>query len=634
MLIKSPRGEKTNVSNVQPDSEEKSTEDAFIPDWPSLPYFVLVQIMGYASASFGDDRDGVSWLLSTSRVCKAFAEPAITALYRCPALLSRPMAQQLLALLSKDPSTTMFNYRAKVEKLQINVGEIAAKTNKGQHLDFGAALVSKLPRLKVIDLTHDKDSSPYRCLDDNLRWHYPKVLFEALNGTQIQESGTGAEVELVERQPTRLTGWRWNRRMMGPELNLDSIRALHSTPSFASLKDVCFMNYQIPSLHATRGGDDPEADARDLAVVRSVADAISALPDLESLSMESSTVVNEHFLPLLPKTLKSLTLINCWEIKGEDFASYLLSHGHMLQHLTLDHNQSLNLAFLTVLGTACPNLQSLCMDLKTYNHHEFYNDREPNYSHLLTVDQVPHWPETLETLELKNMRKWEADGAEVLFRSLVDSAHMLPRLRHLHLKAMLNIPFRQRSEIRDKWETKLKRVFLRNVDDPLPFRSLRQLPTEEDTNSPRTPKRSQKSTTVESPSRRSGRIAAHISNPSSRASSMGRDLRKNTQGRPSYAEPETDEEDEDEDDGAASSPVDGVTPRTGPAGSTPASPADADAGFFHHGMCDKVEIVLDNQKPREHTFAMDDFLDAEQSDDPSDEDWNGDREVDADHYAW
>ncbi|KAM7209550.1 F-box protein At-B [Naviculisporaceae sp. PSN 640] len=605
--------------------EGAPVESQYIPDWASLDYFILVQIFEDAAASL-DDRDGVNWLLSTSRICKAFAEPAMTALYRCPALLTRPMAHQLLNLLAKDPSTTMFNYRAKVEKLRVDVGAIARKTYKGQLLDFGA-LVSYLPRLKVIDFHHPADDPPYRRFKENLKWNYPNNLFESLNNTR----GVDRE-SAIDRQPTSLVGWRWNSRMMGTETEqapLERIKTLHLTPCFARLKKLSFVNFQVPSLDRLELDDDPEVLAQDLEFLQNVAGAISVLPKLEHLSLESSTVVNGNFLPLLPVTLKSLELVNCWDINGEDFSSYLLTHGHNLEHLYLHHNQSLNLEFLTVLGTACPRLKTLHMDLKTFNHHEFYNDSDPSYDQLLGVHQIPHWPTALEDLQLRNMRKWEAAGAEVLFQSLVDSAPFLPNLRCLDLKAMLDIPFRQRSELRDKWEARLKKVFLRKLEDPLPLRSLRPPPAGHDDKTSPNPQKSKKGAAVESPTRRSGRIATQNSNPPSRASSMGRGLRKSSKGRPFYAEPDTDDDlsSADEDDEQSN---DEVAPVKRSTSSIPGSPFE---DFFRHGMCEKVEIQLDNQKPTENTLTMDDFLDDEVSDDPSDEDWDGDQDMD-EGYAW
>ncbi|KAK0626160.1 hypothetical protein B0T14DRAFT_471849 [Immersiella caudata] len=585
-----------------------------IPNWQVLPYFIWVQIFQHASSPL-DDGEQVDWLLATSRICRAFAEPALTALYQCPPLLTRPMAHNLVELLSRDPSTTSFNYRAKVEKLRFDVKDIAAKTYRGYHLDF-RKLITCLPRVQVIDFSHEKDLPPFRSLDDPLRWQYPDSLFEALNG--ISTAGEDGH------PPTKLIGWRWNRRMMGSDTSPARIKSLHLTPAFSNLKKLSFVNYQVPSLRMAGRTVSPETGALDQSYVQEFAGAICALPNLEYLSAESSTVVNDEFLALLPKSIRFLELVNCWEIGGEDFAAYLISHGSKLEHLSLRHNQSLSLAFLEVLGGACPRLQTLCVDLKNYNHHEFYNDSDPNYSEVLNVHQIPKWSESLERIELRNMKKWSAEAAEVLFQSLVNSAPNLPHLRHLDLKTMLDIPFRQRSALRDKWEAKLKHVFLREKKDPKPFFSLRKPLVGDDTKPAGTIKKSPRkkpkaATESENEARRSSRIATvHASNPSSRA--------RGTRARPTYAEVDTDEdEDEDEEDDENTSEENeksDVEERSDTTGSE----------VFRHGMCETVEIQLDNQKISEITWQMDDFID-EGSDNPSDEDWDGDREVDV-GYAW
>ena len=44
---------------------------------------------------------------------------------------------------------------------------------------------------------------------------------------------------------------------------------------------------------------------------------------------------------------------------------------------------------------------------------------------------------------------------------------------------------------------------------------------------------------------------------------------------------------------------------------------------FVQGLCDVVQVELDNQKPVEHKWSMADFLDSPSGED-SDSDWNGD----------
>ncbi|KAG7285088.1 hypothetical protein NEMBOFW57_009708 [Staphylotrichum longicolle] len=509
------------------------------------------------------------------------------------------MAHGLVSLLSKDPSTTLFNYRPKVEELWIDVEQIASKTYKGQPLDL-EALVGNVPRLKLVQFSHPKDAAPYRSLDGSLRWHYPADLFQALNGLQDDPAEGMKRVDHAQ-----LVGWQWNRRLMGPDLDLAGIKALHQTPAFIGLKRLSFVNYQVPSLHAKANADDAELAARDQTFIQGVADAITVLPALKHLSIESSTAVNDHLLPLLPKTLETLELINCWDVNADDFASYLLSSGYQLKNLILHHNQSLSLSFLTVLGTACPNLQLFSMDFKTYNHHEFLPRLDPSYDSLLTADHPR------------------------LAGELGDP----PAPEHEE----------ERSQLRNKWDRKLRQVFLRDKEEPQPLFSLRkragtqQKQVEAETAPSRRPQRRRLAAPrARRPpgARRGAATALPCSTPTRppRASSVGRDLRHGL-GRPSYAEPDTDEEDgedeeeEDGDGGACGDNSGESQPRS------PTIPAAAAVPFFRHGLCEKVEIQLDNQKSAETTLTMDDFLDSEH-DDLSDDDWVGEDEDFDTGYAW
>ncbi|EAQ83845.1 hypothetical protein CHGG_10249 [Chaetomium globosum CBS 148.51] len=472
----------------------------------------------------------------------------------------------------------------------IDVEQIASKTFRGQLLDL-KSLVNKLTSFEADSGSFTRKTTPLTRSLGMVAYvgHYPSRPFLRLS--------TDRKSQQRERQmtsPTRLIGWQWESAADGGRLV-----------------------------------------ARDGAFIQSMADAITALPNLKHLTIESSTAANDQLLRLLPKELETLGLINCWDVDGDDFTAYLLTNGHQLKRLILHHNQSLGLSFLPVLGAACPNLQVLSMDFKTFQHHEFYRDSDPSYDQLLTTDQVPEWPEALEALQLLNMKKWSADAAETLFQSLADSSSKLLKLRHLELKAMLSIPILERSRLRNKWERKLRYIFLRENQDPVPLFSLRnpaQPPDRQEVKrASKKPSKSTRALPAGYPSRRSDRLKR--SNSPSPSSSIGaaRSLR-NGLGRPSYAEPDTDE-DEDEEEGDEAEGGQGVDESV--SSSQPESPASSAGNEvpFRQGMCEKVEIQLDNQKSVETTLTMDDFLDSENND-LSDDDWVGQDDDEDTGYAW
>ncbi|KAH7636027.1 hypothetical protein B0T09DRAFT_31901 [Sordaria sp. MPI-SDFR-AT-0083] len=622
--------------DVDEDTAEK--EPKVIPPWQELPYEIWRLIFKYASAE--RDRDAVNLLLSACHLCKDLAEPALTALYYSPPLLTRKMAHGLVAFLSSDSSKWLYRYKWKVKKLRIDVAEIASKTYKGQHLDWDA-LFANVPQLKSIDFYHEKDNAPFRSLEASLRWKYPTALWKFLNGGDPPGS---------EHEPIQLEAWRWNGRLMNADMTLQSPAIIHQTPAFSNLKKICLQNFQVPSmpLHnwPTIPEDVRESEGFENFLIGEFAQAINALPELEWLSIESSTIANDHLLSLLPNTLKTLELVNCWEITADDFSEYLLTRAHNLEHLYLRHNQSLSMSFLTVLGTACPCLQTLSVDLKTYNHHEFYNDSDPSYDEVLSVEEVPDWPVSLRTLELQNMRKWSADAAENLFQSLIKAAPDLPDLRIININAKLNIPIRQRSEMRDRWEARLKGVFLRKWEDPKPPFTLRppkpptpkQIMPSFSTSKipPSATKRSrtdkwvaqsieadqQGSGSSQSQStRRSARIAALSSGPSSHG------------GTPSLSRGNSFQRGEREMSVTSSLCLS--------AEELSLSPREANVAgeiLYRHGWCEKVELQLDNQKLTEQTLTMEDFVDGSGGDDDDeDSEWDGmDRDDDygGGGYAW
>lgn len=342
-----------------------------------------------------------------------------------------------------------FKYRAKVENLQIEISQ-TAEYSLG--LGYGRldlyGLIYNCPRLTSLELYHQKDMSPYKNLDDTIKWTYPDAMFVALASN-------------VDGVPTKLQSWCWSSRLGGKRWPVERLEEVHLTPSFHDLHKIAFVNYQDQLPRLRKNEPDPEHEKK-------IAKSLSVLPDLKHLIFDSSTIVNTTLLPLLPNNLKHLELINCWEVLADDMASFLLTHGSHLETLTLNHNQSLSLSFLTVLGEACPRLRSLKMNLTYFNIHTTYHDSEPLYKELLRDNEIPTWPSSLQTLELTQLRKWDVDKAKVFFESLLGSAEYLPSLRSLTVKAIINTSWRERSSFRDTWVGAFDRVFKRKPTPPNP----------------------------------------------------------------------------------------------------------------------------------------------------------------------
>lgn len=630
-------------NTLDPNPKPAWPTSGVIPPWNTLEWTTLVQIFEYAAYP-ADTRTNVRWLLAAGLTCKAFLSPAMKALYRCPTpqIISMSMGAKFAALmrdLAADPATALArgdHRRTMVESLVIEASSLP--TSQTRNFDV-AELILSLPHLTDVELYHEFDLPPYRKLDLKAkRWIFPPAVLDAL-----RDAGLGDNT-------LRLKSWKWSQRMMQPDL-LQQLSTIHSWNTFSQLRKLSFVNFQVPSLPENLDPSDPEVFERDKNHINLIASSLEPVLSLRHLVMESSTIVDGQFLSLLPKTLEHLEIVNCWELTAEMLSEYLMTHGRPLRRLTLNHNLSLNLSFLPFLGQCCPALQELSMDLLTYNHHEYLNDSDPMYERLLTVTDVPDWPEALEIIDLEQLAKWDADTAEMFFQSLVDQAPKLSKLRHLAVKAMLDVPWRQRSQFRDKWVRKLKKVFLRKTKKPRDYHSLIQWPLDGDQLQEASARPFNTAARGESPTRRSGRIATHAPPSCPRSTEpkgnkrkrkrvhtrVARDLRKPKRAHFSYRDPDTDEEldvgdDSDENDQdelhreQASSPL----------SSCPVTPASSeDEVTFQHGLCDIVNIRFDNQKPREFQWGAEDFLDDDMPE-SDDAEWTSDRnqEDDSDTYAW
>lgn len=407
---------------------------------------------------------------------------------------------------------------------------------------------------------------------------------------------------------------------------IPDLREAHLRPSFQSLLKIGFVNFQVPSMSSVRSSKNrnPDADTEDQMYIEQMAGTLAVLPQLRHLVMESCTIVDGRFLSLLPTTIRHLELINCWDVTAVHLSSFLSSHGGQLEQLTLKHNQSLSISFLPNLSRDCPNLRALRMNFTYFKFHEFYNDCQPFYDYLLEEDEVPTWPRSLEVIELEHLRDWMLPAAKNFFQSLADNAPLLVNLRRLVIKATLNIPWRERCAFRDHWAMKLRDLFARKQQSSPPVDSLSVASPSREQEAPARRRRG-----IATPTRRSTRTAGMRSTETpSRRNGPARDLR--TQTRPSsYRDPDTD------DDASISESMSETMSVSEQ--SSPVSEDNVTSLPFIEGTCEVVEIRIDNQKPTETQYGMDDFLDGDGEDDEpnnyDNDEWVSDVS-DEEEYAW
>lgn len=596
---------------LSPESQPKY--EGIIPDWqsPAIPYAAWADIFVYAASEGTPDSLDTNWLIHAATTCRMFLEPALAAIYRSPPLRKPNKAKRLAALLSCPPAQTCINYRVKIESLYIEVQTVPQAILPD--------LIRGLPRLREVIFYTKWDQPPYRDLDKNIRWHYPREVFEALMSTSAEANAVDSEPS-----PTLLKSWEWSGSLMGEHAgqhlpDIEQIIRMHQTTPFAHLTRLSFTNFQVPSLHMPQSKLGAEEVAQqmlleDNRVVAAMGEAISQVKTLKHLIFESSTVMNDRLLPLLPKDLVHLELINCWEIKSEDLVPFLRTHGRQLRILSLRHNQSLDLVYLTDLAEACPNLQELRMNLSYYRHHDSIDDGDPMYEVALSPDQVPTWPRSLRVIDFEHIRGWSVETAKMFLQSLIDQAEALPDLRHLAIKTILDIPWQERATMRREYREKMEEVFLRPFTPPKKISSMRQADDIEEIPSPQKKRRA---TEPSSPSRRSGRLATQEPARASGARGSKSMRHGRGSGKPLYRDPDTDEDEFDDSDGdlEEQAPNDDQSQSQGEDVKRP----------FIQGLCTTINITFDNQKVRELQYSMEDFR---SEDDESEEEWNGDYEED------
>ncbi|MCJ1244252.1 hypothetical protein MMC30_001450 [Trapelia coarctata] len=593
--------------------------------WHTLPYDILLQIFQYASQPLCDNlfqaTPSVTWLLRAALVCKSFAEPALSALYYAPPLAPPARARGLLSHLAAQGETSTLNYRNKVRYLEIEATSILLQKSDGREPLSLQQLVQLTPQLRGIGIHLLSDQPQYRSQLHLMRKRpgavYKKQMFEALIQTKIL-----------------LLTWKWNFKFNRSVLTQSSypwktLKDIHLQVSFQSLRTLAIVRF----------------DSMTSIEEHKLAEAIGALPSLKRLSLDSCSFPKGKLLSLLPRELESLQITAWLELTSDMLHPFLLTHGSNLRALILDHNQSLNIAFLVDLAEACPLLEVFKMDMTFYSSFATFFDSEPKFGTLLLPGALPTWPSTLQTIELLHLRKWYSTSAEMFIGSLVDSAPTLLQLRRLILKTSIEIGWRDRASFRGRWIGKLRKVFLRRSPPPAlsaPLKvaifdkKLKEASTKSPDNEDSAPRRSglrqrgsRRLSHVEIPKdvvgtesdsdapivpramRRSNRLMEQEADDSYGAASGSVSLARRSKDRPSRL---------------ASQSTEGDTE------SQTAEGGNEDEDLFIQGLCDVVDIRIDNLRPAQMQYSENDFLDDEVS---GDEEWNGDDGIVADGgYAW
>lgn len=499
-----------------------------------------------------------------------------------------------------------------VKRLELDVTQMYALTDAANSVTDLAALVCALTTLKEIDIFDPLDRPPYRKrLRRIRRWTYPMELFQALRKTEL-----------------RLQSWRWNSAFCAQGQDYLWMKDIHGDTAFQSLRDVTFVSFNVD--------EKRKSDAADANPITEelFASAVAALPGLQSLTFESCTAVNGKLLSSLPSTLLSLSIANCINLTSDALHEYLSEKGRTIEELILNHNQSLDLSFLTTLKTDCPRLEILKMDLNYYSTLAMSSDNEPLYDWLLGLDEIPTWPTTLRVIDLQHLRNWGADAATNLLSSLVHSAAELPWLREVRILATVDMNWRDRAEFRQKWAARFEKVFACRDPAPSPhlvslraYREWKQAGFEgcvadrNDSMLDVTTEDFQGKTKVglESSTPGDGETNNDFS-----PTSKGRNERWDSKRLRSRALALTNYDETSDNENEEQVSVEMETESSG-------DESEQAGSTVIQGRCHTVLCRIDNLRPREEMFDEADFLDEEVS---GDEEWNENNDEVDEGYAW
>lgn len=582
------------------------------PDWSSLPIRILKDIFIFATLPEGEGivRSNTSWLFRTARMCRAFAEPALEAYYQSPALYAGQHLHDFLSLLDAPRDQRYVDYKVKVHRMDIDVRGLAYVAPGKPAFDL-SSLMRQLPQMHHMEIHHPEHVAPFRPVKVG-RWTFdPTHLFQTMDDNNI-----------------RLKTWRWSRNLISNDSFVDlygMMSVAHERKVFAGLQRLVVCGYNV-SDSAEPVVEDEGTEAQPMP---GLASSIAKLPYLEDLSIITCDVIQS--LQLLPNNLHRLELNNCLEITSDIMTAYFSTSASHLEELVLSHNAALSLGFLQGLKSGCHRLQVLKIDLHYYSEKILTDDSEPLYDELLGADEVPTWPSTLRQLEILHAQKWQSEGAQNLFRSLIDSAPELPDLRRLTIHAHINIPWRDRVGFRDQWIKRLRRVYLRKTTEPSKnMGSLKQMRMLADLQGktirgPRGTNRDELSLEFsDDDSQVSGRRVSHI-----RVSPH-----KSGGDTDHYSDSELSKQQQSSRGPRRSKRVADthLSQESTPISETEDDAINAEPEAFVQGLCGVVDIRIDNQRPREEQYTEAHFLDSERS---GDDDWQEGADEDGDEgYAW
>jgi len=293
--------------------------DGVTPRWETLPYEVLTQVFSYALAAELETEAGTvagrranhpnTWLLRTARkVCRAFAEPALTAFYQSPVLLAPRWIEDLHGLVKQPDENVAFKYKMKVRRLEVASRHLELHQRASSSMLL-PELVAHLPHLSELVITHPQDEPPYEPPARSTKWKYPTELFDTLDDANIHLREWHWNWQLM---PESVTGQPWHESSFG-----NFISGIHLRPSFRNLRHLTIS--QLPSVPPFPELIEIEEDPAGVVL----AQAIGSLPELDSLSFESCDCLSNQLLQNLPNGLKKLKMVNCATLTSDMLYNFL-----------------------------------------------------------------------------------------------------------------------------------------------------------------------------------------------------------------------------------------------------------------------------------------------------------------------